>query len=84
MKTLYTLKDTLAGSYAAPFASFNDSTAQRDVVHASRDPNSLLSQSPETFALFRLCQFDEQSGKFINPQEPPQFLSLVSDLLPKE
>jgi len=84
MKRLYSVQDTLVGSYGAPFVSHNDATAKRDLGHAAVDLNSAIGRSPETYALFRLCEYDDEHAKFINAQEPPQFLCLASDLLPKE
>jgi len=84
MKTLYTVQDTLVGAYGFPFVSHNDATAQRDFAHAASDPSSSIGRNPETFALFRLCGWDDETGKFVNPQEPPQFICLASDLINQE
>ena len=65
-KSIYSVRDNIAETFAAPFLSINDSTAKRDFIDG-------VASSPhkDDLVLFNLGEYSETSG-IINPNDTPQ------------
>lgn len=59
----YTIKDAKSNTYGVPFFSVNDGTASRSFTQAAQDENTTISQFPEDYSLYKLGEFDDQSGE---------------------
>lgn len=62
---LYSLLDTKAKVYGAPFAAPNDGIAGRLVMEALRDPQSMVAKYPNDFQLYCLGEYDEHTGELV-------------------
>ena len=64
MKKAFSVYDSKAGFYMAPF--FFQSTAEgiRAFFDAANDPQTAISKHPEDYTLFELGAFDDQTGVF--------------------
>lgn len=62
--TVYSIKDTKTG-YLQPMFDLNDASAQRNFEHATRDTNSLMYTHGSDFELFRIGEFDSESGNLV-------------------
>jgi len=60
---LYSIKDSKAGFYHSPFTCQNEVIAKRTVAMAANQANTAMNFESESFDLYRLCQFDDVSGK---------------------
>ena len=77
IQNAYSIKDAKANVFSAPFFSINDKTAQRSFEQAKNDSNTTINQNPEDYSLYRLAQFDDQSGE-LHPEKQPYYLSTAS------
>lgn len=75
--TSYSVLDTCMQCYGTPFYAINDQVATRAFIHATQDPNTTLSKSPEDFTLYALSEFDDQTGTYSNIT-PPRFVMRAS------
>lgn len=78
IKHFYAIHDRIANKYTYLFESENDATATRLFMNEQSNANSLLSQSPEDFKLWRVGTFDDANGEFANEMHK------VADGKPKE
>ena len=83
IQNAYSIKDAKANVFSAPFFSINDKTAQRSFEQAKNDSNTTISQNPEDYSLYRLAQFDDQSGE-LHPEKQPYYLSTAAAPAVKE
>jgi len=60
---MYSIRDSKAGFYHLPFAYQNEVVAKRNVAMAANQANTAINFEPESFDLYRLCQYDDVSGK---------------------
>lgn len=60
---LYSVFDIKAGAYIPPFYMQNDGMARRAFADSANDPNHQFCRNAEDYTLFRLGQFDDQSGR---------------------
>lgn len=60
---MYAVYDRKASVFARPFCSPNDAMAMRSFRAARQDPATELSKFPEDFTLYRLGDFDDDSGE---------------------
>lgn len=69
-KHLFSVRDVIADTFAQPFVSHNPNTAMRDFAHACQDNSSAIFRSPESFQLFHVGFYDDESGTLesITPQ----------------
>jgi len=62
---LYSLRDTVTGSFAPPIQAVDDVAAQRMVVtYVKRDPSSVVSRYLRDYDLYHLADFDDIGGTF--------------------
>jgi len=60
--SVYSLFDKKAGHYMTPYFSSNDATADRSFQALAKRDDSMVSHSPEDFALYKLGEFHDDSG----------------------
>lgn len=75
--SLYVIFDKKVGAYNKPFPEVNDVMAVRSLHAVLLDDKIQLSMFPECFDLFRIGEFDDQSGE-ITPEKPCFIVSAVS------
>lgn len=73
---LYSIRDEKAGFFMKPFTSTNNLTAIRELEAAMRQPDNILRQTAEDYTLFKLGEFDAETGIIL--QEPETRQSIVS------
>lgn len=79
---LYAIKDAKS-TFMPCTVDVNDATAVRNFEHAVRQPDSILASHPNDFALFKLGEYDNESG-VISPLFPPKLLCDAAQCLVKE
>ena len=78
IQNAYSIKDAKANVFSAPFFQLNDQVAQRSFEQASNDANTTIHQNPQDFSLYRLAQFDDQSGE-LHAEKQPYYLSTATN-----
>jgi transcription antitermination factor NusG len=81
MQNYYSLFDSKAAAYLQPFLQKTDAMAVRAVRQALDDPQAPMAQFPEDFTLVRLGAFDENTGKLLPVDGPPETIVSVSALV---
>lgn len=61
----YSVHDSVAQFFGPPFFCKTDGEARRLFSDACKDTRSNLSEHPSDFALYRLGQFDDNSGDLV-------------------
>lgn len=79
---IYAIKDAKS-TFMPCTVDVNDATAVRNFEHAVRQPDSILASHPNDFALFKLGEYDNESG-VISPLFPPKLLCDAAQCLVKE
>ena len=79
---IYALRDVRTQAYMRPMFLQNDAVLDRSVRDAMLDENSLLCSHPEDYQVFRLGEYDDNTGK-ITPCDPTHMFNVV-DLQEKE
>lgn len=62
--SVYCIKDTKT-SWLTPTVDRNDLSAKRNFSHAVRNPDSLFFTFPADFSLYRIAEFDNETGDLI-------------------
>lgn len=70
---MYSIRDTKAEVFGAPFYKNTHGEAERDFQRLIRDEKSTVNQYPEDFDLYYLGDYDDQSGK-VRPADSPQHI----------
>ena len=65
----YSVYDVKVQTYSDPFLQPTDAAAFRVFEATVKNPKTLLGQNPEDFGLWRLGEFDQETGKLI-PETP--------------
>ena len=63
---VYAIYDTAVGAYALPFFMQSDPQALRRFGDLVMDADSEVSKHPEDYSLFRLANYNDGRGEFIN------------------
>lgn len=79
---IYAIKDAKS-TFMPCTVDVNDATAIRNFEHAVFQPDSLLASHPNDFALFKVGEYDNETG-VISPMFPPQQLFDAAQCLVKE
>lgn len=79
---IYAIKDAKS-TFMPCTVDVNDATAVRNFEHAVRQPDSILASHPNDFALFKVGEYDNESG-VISPVFPPMLLCDAAQCLVKE
>lgn len=69
-KNLYSVYDLKARTYDNPFPHENHETALRAFHQAAKSTDNFLSQYPEDYMLMFVGEFDNQTGRYINVENP--------------
>lgn len=76
----FALKDIKSSAFLSPFKSSNRFTAIRELTNVVNDnKQGMLNHFPEDFQLFQVAEFDTNTGKFIQPEQP-EYVITLSDL----
>lgn len=79
---LYAIKDAKS-TFMPCTVDVNDATAIRNFEHAVRQHDSILASHPNDFALFKVGEYDNESGH-VSPLIPLLHLCDASQCLVKE
>lgn len=79
---MYAIRDEKMGLYMTPFFSPNLITAMRNLTGALRQKDSMLAQFPGDFSLYKLADFDKETGLF--QANEPKFMATISSLAQQE
>lgn len=63
LMNMYSIRDIKAGVFSQPFFAAHDVVAIRMFQGALRSKDTLLSEYPEDYALYRIGVFNERNGK---------------------
>jgi hypothetical protein len=78
----FSVWDKKARAYAQLFPAVTAGAAERSFSEALKAPDSLLGKYPSDFCLYRVFDFDDDTGSVVNVFDPPmvicEALSLVS------
>lgn len=67
---LYAVKDTVTGEFGAPYLGKNDNEAIRGFAYGVNAPsNNLIHTHPEDMQLFKMGEFDIQTGEITSKVE---------------
>lgn len=80
IKLVFSVFDSKARLYAAPFLAPRREVAVRDFTRAARDPNIDISRFPEDYSLYELGEFDDESGAFHLHQQPDAVITAIQCL----
>lgn len=80
MLNAYSIFDEKAKCFNTPFFAVADGVAIRDFGDLCNDTRSLVSRHPEDYRVYRVGQFNDDSGKF-ESLNVPEFLANGSDLI---
>lgn len=69
---IYTILDSKSG-YIGLSLDHSDQTATRNFQLAIRQPGTLMNQFPEDYRLFKVGEFDTESGQ-LDPYLKPEFV----------
>lgn len=85
MCNLYGIFDKKANAYCFYFTSVGDNTLLRDVVRIlEKAQGSDFVKFPNDFAIYRLCQINDETGR-VYPESMPEMMSeLVSYFVSNE
>lgn len=76
---VYSLRDAKTG-FLLPSFEISDAVAKRNLAHAVEVETGLLYTHGSDFDLYRLGEFDSDSGRLI-PLEIPEFLVSVASIV---
>lgn len=79
---LYSIRDIKLDSYSNPMCLVNDGHAIRTIGDEMRRDGNAFSAHPEDYELFRLGQFDSDTGLY--DTHAPKSIVLLSELVRKE
>lgn len=79
MMQLFCIRDVKA-TFQTPFVGINKNVVQRNIMNILKknDQNDALTINPEDYQLFKVGEFDEETGKIVNADS--EFICNVSDL----
>lgn len=60
--SVFSVFDSKARLYARPFFVQNEAVAKRLFAWLTRDPQSDVSKAPADYTLFRIAQFNDETG----------------------
>lgn len=61
---VYSIYDKKASAFYLPFFLANNFMAERAFQNQVADKETLIGKNPEDFVLYRLAEFDENTGSF--------------------
>lgn len=69
---IYAIRDELT-TWLTPMVDTNDQSAIRNFKLALSSPRSIMENNPSDFCLYRLGEYDNETGK-ITPLDVPEFI----------
>lgn len=75
---IYTIRDDKASFYGTPFFSANDDVATRSFMRLTSDMNSIVSEYPADFALYKIGNFNEDTGDIVGFDAPEFIINAVT------
>jgi len=63
-QSVYVIYDAKAKLYNFPFQFLNDNVALRSCSEIVSDPNSKIAMHPADFYMFKIADYDDETGKF--------------------
>ena len=76
---MYSIKDAKTG-YMTPVLEQNDAAALRNFAHAVNQPDSIMHDCPNDFALYLVAKFDtDRAVIFSYGDETPSLPHLIAD-----
>lgn len=79
MMYVYSIRDARSG-FLQPTFELNDAIATRNFQHACMNSDSVLFSHAADFSLYRLGQYDPDSGR-ITPEDVPIFIADAKEVL---
>lgn len=79
---IYSIFDTCALTYDAPFLAVSDSVAIRQIKDVISMRDTILKRHPEDYQLFKLGSLDKSTGVLYPERMPLRILNLI-ELFPK-
>lgn len=77
---VYSILDLKAGAFCTPFFLTNDNLARRAFGDAVLDSSTGVNKHPEDYNLYRIGEFDDNSGELIKIK-CPEFLAKAVDFI---
>jgi hypothetical protein len=84
IKGVYSLFDKKAKIHMNIFTDVNDGTAIRQMQQACNQENSIISQYPDDYALYRVSQWDDESGELFDDNSGKKLIIEINQLTNKE
>ena len=75
---VFSIRDTKAGTYNAPFLQYSAGEAQRTFAKLKSDTNTDVNKFPEDFDLYQLGEFDNETGKYASEESPVHIIKAVN------
>lgn len=75
---MYAIRDNVANFFTAPFVSPNDAHATRILALEMYKEDSTIRHYPEQFDLYRLGEYDDQSGIILTEPLPELLCNAAS------
>jgi len=72
---MYSVYDIKAEAYAPPFFLARDEVAKRTFLDAMSDPGHPMAAHPEDYVLYRLADFDDETGTVASVKQPVQIMA---------
>lgn len=76
----YSLHDTKALTYSAPFYQPTDGAAVRVIEEIARDPNTTVGRYPADYRLYRVGSFDTDTGVLMGLVAPAFIIDCLAIL----
>ena len=66
---LYSVFDAVAKVYTPPFQMMNDDVAKRTMQNCVNNPEHNYALNPSDYTLYKLAEFDDNTGEFVQVSE---------------
>lgn len=73
----YSIRDTKAEVFNAPFWQKTHGEAERNFMELVNDKNSMVSKYPEDYDLYYLGDYDDLTGKIIALESPTHIVKAI-------
>lgn len=76
----FAIWDKKARSYGQLFPSQTKGSAERSFADNVNQADSMANKYPDDFALYQICEFDDDIGVIVNKYEPPLLICEATTL----
>lgn len=80
IKQIFSVQDVKVSVFYPPVVLHNEAEARRMMSDVVRNPETQIAKHVEDFRLFRLGEFDDNSGAVL-PLAQPEFIANASEFL---